>query len=385
MWHIYLVVVTTCLVTFMVNLILNLKSLHQLGHDEVEISGPFPLISILVPARNEAANIAACLDSLSRQDYPNYEILVLDDNSTDSTAAIVQGKAALDPRIRLLRGKPLPEGWAGKPFACHQLASEAKGEWLLFTDADTIHDPAMLRSALAYSQHHQLSLLSGFPLQHTVSFSQRVVVPAMYFIILSFFPLWWLQSSHTARPGLSIGQFLFVFAADYREIGGHEAVKSRILEDVSLGLEMTNRGHRQGVVDLSHMVACRMYEGVGQLWEGFTKWTYSLSSLYPVALFFLMVAAVGLFLVPFVLVAWHLSPVLGGVDWFTIIVAQVLVILLMRALVDHHFGHSLVYTLSHPAGISFMLLSTAFGAAKRATGAGINWKQRRYPPTSGIG
>jgi len=100
-----------------------------------------------------------------------------------------------------------------------------------------------------------------------------------------------------------------------------------------------------------------------------------------VALFLLMVVAVSLFLAPFVLVAWHLSPMPGGVDWFTIILAQVSLVMIMRILVDHRFGHSAVFTLAHPAGISFMLLSTAFAAVKRITGGGVTWKQRRYTRT----
>ena len=129
MWLIYLGIVSFLLTILMVNLLLNLKSLHRLDDKKSSFRGPFPLISVLVPARNEEANIAACLESLRRQDYPNYEILVLDDSSTDRTAAIVESIAAVDRRVRLLHGDPLPEGWAGKPFACHQLAAQARGSW----------------------------------------------------------------------------------------------------------------------------------------------------------------------------------------------------------------------------------------------------------------
>ena len=162
-------IIAICLTVFMVNLILNLRSLHKLGDEKEGLPEPLPLISILIPARDEESDIVPCLESLRRQDYPNYEILVLDDNSSDNTAAVVEQIAAADPRVRLLRGEPLPQGWAGKPFACHQLAAQARGSWLLFTDADTIHDPAMLRSALAYAHNNRLALLSGFPLQHAGS------------------------------------------------------------------------------------------------------------------------------------------------------------------------------------------------------------------------
>lgn len=384
MWHVYLIAVTLCLFIFMLNLVLNMRGLHELGNGKASLSGPFPLISILVPARNEEKDIVPCLESLRRQDYPNYEILVLDDSSSDSTAPLVAEIAARDCRVRLLKGQSLPKGWAGKPFACHQLASEAKGSWLLFTDADTIHAPAMLRSAISYAQDHRLSLLSGLPLQNTVSLSQRVVVPTFYFAVLSLFPLWWLQGSRSPKPGLSIGQFLFVLAEDYRGIGGHEAVKSRILEDVWLGLAMARRGKRQAVVDLSDVVSCRMYEGLGELWEGFSKWTYSFASLSFWLPILIILVGASLFLAPFILMAWHYAPFVSDLDWSMIIVLQVVIILLMRLLVDHRFGHSRVYSLSHPASVSFILLSCAYGSIKRFTGDGVHWKERLYGPRSGV-
>lgn len=384
MWYLYQAIITFCLAIFMVNLILNLRALHRLGKEKGELPEPLPPISILIPARDEESNIVTCLDSLRGQDYPNYEIIVLDDNSSDNTAAVVEEIAAADPRVRLLRGKPLPRGWVGKPFACHQLAAEASGSWLLFTDADTIHAPEMLRSALAYASSNRLTLLSGFPLQHTVSFFQRVVVPIMYFILLIWLPLWWLQGSRKPKPGIAIGQFLFLSAPDYREIGGHEAVKSRILEDVWMGFEIARHGKRQAVVDLSQVVSCRMYEGTGDLWEGLNKWTYSVTSISPWIFGLMMLAGISFFIAPFILMAGHFLPVLPDYGWSVLIAMQVVVILLMRALVDHRFHHSRLYSLSHPAGISFWLLCCVSGAVKRLTGGGVHWKQRHYTSKSGI-
>jgi len=340
-----------------------------------------PLISVLIPARNEEEDIVPCLESLRQQDYPNYEILVLDDNSTDRTAERVAEVVVADPRIRLLRGQPLPQGWAGKPYACHQLAAEAKGSWLLFTDADTIHAPMMLSSALAYAHENNLSLISGLPLQKTVSFSQRVVVPAMYFIILCCMPLWWVQGSRRPKPGLVIGQFIFVSAADYHEVGGHEAVRSRILEDIWLGFTMTRRGKRLGVVDLSGVVSGEF----GDLWEGFGKFAYSIASLGTWLFVLIALGVMGLFVTPFILMASHLSPWLPKFgDWFAIIVAQVVLILVMRVLVDRRFSYRRLYSISHPAGVLFLLASAVWSWKRRFTGGGVSWKDRTYKPNSKV-
>jgi chlorobactene glucosyltransferase len=381
MWHIYLGAITLGLSALLINLLLNLRALHRLGSDKGSLPEDLPLISVLIPARNEEEDIVPCLESLRQQDYPNYEILVLDDNSTDRTAERVAEVAAADPRIRLLRGQPLPQGWAGKPYACHQLAAEAKGSWLLFTDADTIHAPTMLGSAMAYVHEHRLSLLSGLPLQKTVSFSQRVAVPAMYFLILCGMPLWWVQGARRPKPGLVIGQFIFVAAADYHEVGGHEAVRSKILEDIWLGFTMARHGKRLGVVDLSGVVSGEF----GDLWEGFGKFAYSIASLGTWLFVLIALGVMGLFVTPFILMASHLSPWLPKFgDWFAIIVAQVVLILVMRVLVDRRFSYRRLYSISHPAGVLFLLASAVWSWKRRFTGGGVSWKDRTYKPNSKV-
>ena len=379
MWHIYLGAVTLGLSVLLINLLLNLRALHKLGSEKGKLPVDLPCISILIPARNEEEDIVPCLESLRKQDYPAYEVLVLDDNSTDRTAERVAEVAAKDPRVKLIRGKPLPRGWAGKPYACHQLAAQAKGSWLLFTDADTIHAPTMLSSAMAYAHEHKLSLISGLPLQKTVSFSQRVAVPAMYFLILCGMPLWWVQGARRPRPGLVIGQFIFVSAADYHEVGGHEAVRSKILEDIWLGFTMARHGKRMGVVDLSGMVSGEF----GDLWEGFGKFAYSIASLGTWLFLLIFLGVVGLFVAPFIMMATHLSP-WWSYDWFAIIVAQVVLILIMRVLVDRRFSYKRLYFVSLPAGILFLLASGVWAWKRRHTGGGVSWKDRTYKPDTKV-
>ncbi len=385
MWQVYLALVSFILTLFLLNLVINLRSLHRLGRDKADLLGTLPFISVLIPARNEASVIGECLESLCRQDYPNYEILVLDDSSSDATAAVVDRIAATEPRVQLLHGRPLAPGWAGKPFACQQLAAAARGEWLLFTDADTKHEPRMLRATLDYARKEKLSMISGFPRQQTVSISQRVAMPAIYFLILSCLPLWFVQRSRKPKPGLAIGQFLFMHAGDYREIGGHEAVRGRILEDVWMGFEMVRHGKRHAMVDLSLLVSCRMYDNFGDLWRGFAKWIYSITSVAPWSIGILVAGVTGLFIAPFVMLFFHYTPVpMGPYEWSKVIVLQVIIVLIMRILIDRRFRHSRFYSFSHPLGISFMLASGAYGSFRRFTGAGVEWKARTYKSDSDV-
>jgi len=379
----YQVIIAAGLVSFMLNLILNLRSL-KIPPPESELPETAPLISVLIPARDEEANIKACLESLQKQDYPNFEILVLDDNSSDGTANVVKQIAATDDRIQLLRGEPLAQGWAGKPFACYQLAKKARGSWLLFVDADTTHAPHMLRSALALALKYGSSLLSGFPRQLTTSLPQKITIPVLYFVIMSWVPLWWLQRSKHPRPSLAIGQFLFFPAEEYWRMGGHKAVKARILEDVWLGIEVNRCGGRHVAVDLSPAVSCHMYRDVGTIWEGFIKWIYSVAALSRIALAALLVAGYVFFLAPFYWLWNEIFVVTVPSPWQPIIILQVATIVVMRWLVDKRFNEPIISTFLHPIGFSFLILTALYAGSRQAVGAGVRWKTRLYNKGTGV-
>jgi len=309
---------------------------------------------------------------------------VLDDNSSDNTANLVELVAATDDRIQLVRGKPLPRDWAGKPFACYQLAKKAKGSWLLFVDADTTHASHMLRSVLSLALERRCSLLSGFPRQLTTSLSEKVAIPVLYFIILSWLPLWWLQHSKKPRASLAIGQFLLFPREEYWRIGGHRAVKSRILEDVWLGIEVHRHGGQHIAIDLSPVVSCRMYQSLGEMWEGFLKWIYSVTVLSPVALVGLMVAGYIFFLAPFYSLSKALFVVAASTGWRSLLILQVAMILFMRLLVAKHFKESVASALLHPFGFSFLFLACLYAAWRRAVRGRVRWKKRLYGGKSGV-
>jgi len=307
---------------------------------------------------------------------------VLDDNSSDNTATIVERIAATDDRIQLIRGKPLPEGWAGKSFACHQLAEKARGSWLLFIDADTTHAPNMLRSVLSLALKLNPSLLSGFPRQLATSLPVKITTPVWYFVIMSWLPLWWLQRSKRPKPSLAVGQFLLFPREEYWRIGGHETVKSKILEDVWLGVEVNRHGGRHIAVDLSPVVSCHMYRSLGATWRGLAKSIYSVAALSRTALFGLLVAGYAFFLAPFYWLWNDLFVVATPTGWRPIVISQVAIIIVMRWLVDKRFKEPIVSTFLHPFGFAFLFLVTLYAGSRQIAGTGVRWKKRLYSRVS---
>jgi len=378
----YNLIVAGGLVLFMVNLFLNIRALKRPRADS-RLPDPAPLISVMVPARDEEDNIETCLKSLQAQDYPNFEVLVLDDHSSDNTAAIVARMAAQDKRIRLLSSEPLPEGWAGKTFACYQLARRARGSWLLFVDADTIHAPHMLRSVLSLAiESGRPGMLSGFPRQLANSLPQKIAIPVLYFVIMSWLPIWWLQRSRKPRPSLAIGQFLLFPREDYWKIGGHRVVKSRIIEDVWLGVEISRSGSRHIAVDLSPVVSCNMYGNVGAMWEGFAKWIYSVAALSRPGLAMLLAAGYVFYLAPFYWLWRELFVAPTG--WGALIIFQVVMVFGLRWLVDSRFKEPVVSAFLHPLGFAFLILVALYAGSRQVVGAGVRWKNRLYSKESAI-
>lgn len=261
------------------------------GLRKAEAPADAPLISILVPARNEARNIEACVSSLLTQNYPRYEVIVLDDNSEDDTAELVMNLFRADDsehvRKILLRGDPLAEGWAGKCWACHQLSKIASGEYLLFIDADTTHAPGTLAAALTFARQRGTSLLSAWPHLITKTLGEKLIVPMIPLIGFAFFPHWLLPilqrfpslsrllgRKFTRAFGAANGQFMFFTRRAYDQIGGHASVKSHVVEDVALGREIaerTDEGMRLINTDALRFSTVRMYQSFGESWHGFTK------------------------------------------------------------------------------------------------------------------
>jgi chlorobactene glucosyltransferase len=373
----YQIVITAGLLVFLTNLVLNLRSLRKPRRGG-RLPSPAPFVSVLVPARDEEANIRRCLESLQKQDYPDFEVLVLDDNSADTTALIVQEMAARDKRIRLVTGEPLPDDWAGKPFACYQLAKLARGDWLLFVDADTVHAPGMLRGVLGIALKRKISLLSGFPRQIASSLPQKIAVPLIYFIIMGWAPLWWIHRSRATRPSVAIGQFLLFSRDEYWRIGGHKVVQSRILEDIWMGIEVSRHGGRHIAVDLSSVVSCNMYPRVGDMWTGLVRCIYSVTAISPLALVALVPVACFFYLGPFYWLCNGFFMSQATLAWRAVVVFQIALVIFMRWLVDSRFKEPSISAWLHPLGIGYLIVTVVYSVLRWLVGAGVTWKERLY-------
>jgi chlorobactene glucosyltransferase len=231
-----------------------------------------PALSIIVPARNEEYQIERCVSSLLAQDYPDFEVIVVDDHSTDNTAKIVERLAATDPRLTLVRGGELPRGWVGKPWAISQGLAHARGSWLLFTDADTFHEPNAASAAVGCALDRDVNVLSLLTDQEMVSVAERVFLPSiLWTIAFGTGPL--ADVNNPARENAIFnGQYLLFERHAYESLGGHEAVRGEIAEDLELArLVKTDGRFRSALVTCGSLVRTRMYRNFGELWNGFVK------------------------------------------------------------------------------------------------------------------
>lgn len=230
-----------------------------------------PPVSILIPARNEAETIGLSVRALLAQEYPHFEVIMLDDHSSDGTAHVATNAAGGDPRFRLVIGADLPSGWSGKNWACHQLSQLARHDHLLFTDADVQWQPGALAALLAMQAATAADLLTIWPTQRTYSWAERLVVPLMSFALLAYLPVSFAHHSPYAVAAAANGQCLLFQRRAYQLCGGHAAIRNRVLDDVLLAQRIKGSGLRLRMADAAGLVLCRMYRSSREVFKGYAK------------------------------------------------------------------------------------------------------------------
>jgi chlorobactene glucosyltransferase len=355
-----------------------------------------PLISVCVPARNEERNIRTCVEAILAQDYPNFEVIVLEDRSTDRTSEILRDLSMesgsllsklkkLASSLQIIHGADLPKGWAGKPHALFQAAAAAQGDWLCFVDADTFLSPNTLSACYAKAVETKADMFTIMTFQVMGSFWEKVVMPiVMSALSVGFSPR--KVNDPNTKDAIANGQFILIKHSVYEAIGGHESVKDQIVEDKAISERVKWNGHRLIVANGYSVARTRMYTSLPEMWEGWTKNIYlglsdrpSLMLLGAFGAFILVVAAFVLPLWPLLGAYWYFHR--GGWPAIGVVVEAVILwamILYARARVAVGMGISRAYALTTPLGAAVFAAMMFASTWKVISGEGVTWKGRTY-------
>jgi chlorobactene glucosyltransferase len=351
---------------------------------DFRLTADAPPLSVVLPARNEAANLAACVGSLLSSAYPVFEIVIVDDSSTDGTGDIARELARARPdRIRFVAGEPLPEGWVGKSWACWQGYGTARGEVLVFTDADTRHGPALLGHAVAALQVGDTALVTGFPRQVMRGFWERLILPHVFTAIeLRYHDVSRLNRNQNPRDAVANGQLMVFRRAAYEAIGGHRAIRGEIVEDVRLAQHLVASGHRMFAAWAQDLIETRMYRSFREILEGWTKnlargSRHSVDPwLRPLLPWLIAAFQLAFWVAPTVALAASFAGFALPRSWAVAAAAASLLFWVVRHL---HFGAPPRYALLFPLGAAltaYLFLRSAW------RGENVKWRGRRYGPSS---
>lgn len=330
-------------------------------------------VSLLIPARNEEAHIAAAIEDALRGSPEIMEVLVYNDHSTDRTAEEVARVAAVDKRVRVVPVKPLPEDWCGKPYACRQLAEAASGEWLLFQDADTRLQKDAVARMLAATKRYEVTFLSCWPGLVMKGFWEKLCMPMLNFVVFTLFPAPLSLKRQMPALGLAHGACILMRREEYMRIGGHELVKPELFEDTALARAWRAHGLRGICLDGQDVVRVRMYDSWPSLWNGFQKIFYP-AFRHEISFWLFLLFHVLFFIAPFVLAL--LSLFTGGwplLAWF-----MVATIIGSRWLQATRFGYSRSAILAHPLAECGLIAVALASRHKCRRGGGVPWRGRNY-------
>jgi chlorobactene glucosyltransferase len=360
--------------------VLNLRRVPRLGR--MPAAAPWPRLAVLIPARNETAHIGATVRAWAGQVYPQFEVVVYDDDSTDETAGHARAAVPSAGHVRVVRGGPLPPGWRGKPHACHWLRQATEAEVLVFADADVTPAPGTLIRTAGALATLGVAALSALPSHQSPSLAVRAVVALQNWAALAFAPLW--LGGLLRRPLFAVlnGQFLAINADAYDAVGGFAAVRDSLGEDTALGRRLAAGGYRLVLLDGSDLLTCHSYARLGELWRANVR---NLTAIFFDSTALLAGAMTGLallYLGPFALLilgamASHPAPM-----WPWASLGAIVLGLLLRAAVDQRARYAPGLALLHPLAVAVLIAMAADAALRRHRLGFVTWRGRDYPLTS---
>lgn len=331
-------------------------------------------VSVLIPARNEEQNIRATLEAVLANQDCEFEVIVLDDHSTDHTAAVVSEFAQRDARVRLESAPPLPAGWCGKQHACHVLGQLARYPLLVFIDADVRLAPDALARMAEFMQRSEVALASGVPRQELGTFSERLLIPLIHFILLGFLPMQLMRRDK--RPALSAGcgQLFIARRNAYHQCGGHAKLHDSLHDGLKLPRVFRQAGFTTDLFDATDLATCRMYHTNAETWRGLgknaTEGLAAPGTLLPMTVFLF-----GGQVMPFLLLGCAV-----WLSWFGLVLTVLAAALacLPRLIAVRIFHQPLSVALLHPLGVLALLTIQWRAHIRQIAGRPAEWKGRSY-------
>lgn len=338
-------------------------------------------VSVLVPARNEAAAIDGLMRSVLASRGVDVELVVLDDDSTDGTGDLVARMARQDPRVRLVPGGPLPPGWCGKQHACALLADQARFDTLVFLDVDVSLAPDAIARGVAFLDTSGADLVSGFPRQQTGSCLEWLLLPLMHFVLLGFLPIARSRETNAVGMAAGCGQWFITRREAYRRAGGHAAIRASLHDGIMLPRAYRRVGLRTDIFDASDIASCRMYTRSLDVWKGLAKnATEGIGSPATIVPFTILLAGGGI--LPFGLLGGGAAVGFRGWPAWSVaaVMAAVALAWLPRFVGAVRFGQDCLSALAHPLGIAVFLAIQWWALVRRGLGLQTSWRGRSLRP-----
>ncbi len=363
-----------CAITPAVLFVMNLRRYKAPAAAGVE---DLPAISVLIPARDEAHGIEAAVASVLASEGARFEVVVMDDHSTDGTGALVAAMAARDARVRLEYAPKLGLGWNGKQHACWSLAHVARHDVFCFIDADVRLEPQALARMAGFIRTTDAALVSGFPSQETGTWMEWLLLPLIHFVLLGFLPMDRMRKTTDPAFAAGCGQFLMVERGAYFAAGGHAEIKATMHDGLLLPKLLRQHGFRTDLADLTGLARCRMYRNAGQVWQGLAKnATEGIAApvrILPISL----VLATGQ-IVPYLLLAAILLGRQVAPEVLVFVLVAVGSAWLPRVLAAWRYRQDWRGAVLHPVGIAVLLAIQWYSLLRKLTGGSVSWKSRAY-------
>lgn len=361
---------TILLLIFIVWTLINLAFLPDLKTENDDSEESF--VSILVPMRNEERNVENCINMLKKIAYKNIEFIIYDDQSTDRTHALLKHFVSSDSRFKIKQGVELKDHWVGKVHACYQLRRYATGDYLCFIDADVTLHPQTISYAVALAKKKNAALVTGFPRFYYTNMLDKLVIPMMHFVVYFHLPIF--LANYTKSPFLSAanGAFMFFKEDVYDSIGGHEVVKSSLVEDVHIARKIKQSGHRVILANITNYVDCKMYETNKETWDGFSKNIFSGIGKSTTLAILLTFFYTSFYILPLLLFLY------GVFTWQLPFILPYCLTVVHRAISDTISKTPIVYSLYMPASALVLLAILWRSAYLSFRGQSYKWKGRSY-------